>query len=255
MTKRATSRKDNRLQLVLNDSEAVRNGAQKRKTFSVLDMHNIKPLTDNQEKVFELFDAIPDTGLLLEGFPGTGKTFLAIYIALTHILSKNSPFKKLVIIRSTVPSRDMGFLKGTEEEKIAAYERPYVQLFDSIFKYKKAYENLKELGIVEFESTAFLRGTTFDDTIVILDEAQNCEFQEADTVATRIGTNSKFVVCGDMYQTDLKKVGEIDGAKKFFNLIRNMKSNDVVNFNNLDDIVRSGYTREVIMTKIRLGYM
>lgn len=252
MTKRAARKKNvQMLQLVADNHSAITQGP-RRKTFSVHDMHDIEPLTDNQEKAFELFDVLPDSGVFLEGCPGTGKTFIAIYNALRLILDKNTPYKTLVIVRSTVPSRDMGFLKGTEEEKIAAYERPYHSIFDNIFKFKKSYENMKELGLVQFESTAFLRGTTFDDTIVLLDEAQNLLFDEGMTVASRIGTNSKFFICGDTHQSDFRKDQEKEGAEKFFKLIRSMPSMDSLRFG-VADIVRSGFVRELIETQIRLG--
>lgn len=252
MTKRAARKKDvHTLQLVAANHAAITQGPS-RKSFSVHDMHIIEPLTDNQERAFEFFDAFPDSGVFLEGCPGTGKTFIAIYNALKLVLDKNTPYKRLVIIRSTVPSRDMGFLKGTEEEKIAAYERPYIALFDNIFKFKKSYENMKELGLVHFESTAFLRGNTLDDAIVLLDEAQNVLFEEGMTVASRIGTNSKFFVCGDTHQSDLKKNQEKEGAEQFFRVLRAMPSMDSLRFG-VPDIVRSGFVRELIETQIKLG--
>ncbi|HET8686827.1 MAG TPA: PhoH family protein [Methanosarcina sp.] len=253
MTKRATKRREaDVLKLVATNQAAINEGPRK-KTFSVHDMHPIEPLTDNQEAAFELFDIQPDCGIFLEGCPGTGKTFIALYNGLKLVLDKNTPYKKLVIIRSTVPTRDMGFLKGTEEEKIAAYERPYHSLFDHIFKYKKSYDNMKEAGLIEFESTAFLRGTTFDDCIVILDEAQNVSFNEGMTVASRIGTNSKFIMCGDTHQSDFKKDTDKSETEKFFKLIRSMPSVDSIKFH-VDDIVRSGWCRELIETQIKLGF-
>jgi len=160
----------------------------------------------------------------------------------------------LIIVRSTVPTRDMGFLKGTEEEKFAPYERPYMALFDSIFKVKKSYENMKELGLVQFESTAFLRGNTFDDAIVLFDEFQNSTYEEFSTVASRIGTNSKFVVSGDTHQSDLQKACDLSGNQKFLKVMKAMGSNDCVRFAP-EDIVRSGYVKDLILTQIKLGYL
>lgn len=252
MTRRAARKSETRkLQLVTANHEAITQGP-RRKSFSVQDMHHIEPLTDNQERAFELFDTHPDCGIFLEGYPGTGKTFIAVYNALKLVLNKDTPFKKLVIIRSTVPSRDMGFLPGEEKEKFAPYERPYEALFDNIFKYKKSYENMKEAGLVQFESTAFLRGNTYDDAIVLLDECQNTSFAEACTVASRIGTNSKFVVCGDTNQSDFAKATERSDNYNFFRLIKAMPSVETIKFD-IDDIVRSGFVRELIMTQIKLG--
>lgn len=252
MTKRAARRQQfDSLKLVANNQAAMNEGP-RRKTFSVQDMHAIEPLTDNQERAFELFDAIPDTGIFLEGCPGTGKTFIAIYNSLKLILDKNTPYKKIILLRSIVSSRDIGFLKGSAEEKAEIYENPYHGIFDNIFKYKKSYENMKEAGLVQFESTSFLRGSTFDDCIVILDEAQNVTFNEGITVASRLGTNSKFVVCGDTHQSDFRKENEKSEAYNFFRLIKSMPSVESVKFG-VEDIVRSRWCKELIETQIRLG--
>ncbi|HET8689431.1 MAG TPA: PhoH family protein [Methanosarcina sp.] len=252
MTRRAARKKEvQTLQLVSANHDAMTNGP-RRKTFSVQDMHHIEPLTDNQERAFELFDNQPDCGIFLEGYPGTGKTFIALYNSLKLVLDKNTPFKRLIIIRSTVPTRDLGFLPGEEDEKFAPYERPYQALFDNIFKYKKSYENMKEAGLVHFESTAFLRGNTYDDAVLFFDECQNSTFAEFSTVVSRVGTNSKLVISGDTNQSDFVKSSDKSDNYNFFRVLNAMPSIEKVKFGT-EDIVRSGLCREMILTQIKLG--
>jgi len=253
-TKRVSRQKrEERLQLVSNDNIARIEGPQRRKTFNLQDMHNFDPLTENQARAFEFIDEQADCGVVLHGYPGTGKSFIAIYRALQLVLSKQTCFKKILIVRSTVQSRDMGFLPGEDKEKIAPFEEPYIGIFDTIFKFKKSYENLKEAGIVEFASTAFLRGTTYDDTIIIFDEFQNTKYQEATTVISRVGNRSKVILCGDVNQNDLKDQEKSD-CKKFLDLMYKIQSNDFIQFD-VQDIVRSGYVKDVIMAQIALKHI
>lgn len=254
MTKRARQKSAvHQFKLISNDLEATINGAQRRKNFTIHDMYKFDPLTRAQQLAFEFIDSESDSGVVLSGCPGTGKTFIAVYRALQLVLSKETCFKKIVIVRSTAQSRDVGFLPGEKEEKVAPFEKPYEKIMDTIFKFKKSYENLKEAGIVEFESTSFLRGNTFDDTIVIFDEFQNTTYSEACTVASRLGDRSKLIISGDLFQSDLKK-NEKDEARKFLELMMNMPSNDVVEFGP-EDIVRSGYVKELIKTQLKLKHI
>lgn len=240
------------IQMAARNQEAINQGPSMRKKFTLHDMHEIEPLTDNQEKAMDLWTDQSDIGLMLEGCAGTGKTWLAIYLSMQAILDQDTPYKKLVIVRSTAQSRDIGFLKGTEEEKIQVFKKPYIGIFDELFKFKKSFENAEEIGLVEFECTSFLRGTTFNDCIVVFDEAQNALFGEAMTVASRMGRNSKLVISGDTKQSDLIKPADRESAEKFFILMRKMKSMHNVKFT-VDDIVRSGFVKELIMTQIALG--
>lgn len=251
MTRRAARRKETEgLKLVANNQAAMNEGP-RRKTFSIQDMHKIEPLTDNQERAFELFDDSSDA-IVLEGFPGTGKTFIAIYNALKLVLDKDTPFKQIIIVRNALSVHDIGHLPGDVKQKSEVYEAPYHGIFDSIFKYKKSYENMKEAGLVRFEIVSHMRGITLDSALVILEEAQNFSFHQGLTVATRIGAHSKLIVCGDTKQSDFKKESEKSEAINFFKLIKSMPSTQSIKFG-VDDIVRSNWTKELIETQIKLG--
>lgn len=214
---------------------------QKKKKLTSHDLLGIQPLTDVQAEAFHTFHNFDVISLL--GSAGTGKTFLACYLALRSIVEGNH--SKLLIVRTAVPTREVGYLPGTLEEKEEIYERPYHTIFDQLIKYKsRNYENMKEIGIVSFESTSYMRGTTFDNTIILFDEVQNASFQELDTVMTRIGENSKIIFVGDGRQADLKK----NGLEHFMTILRDMKSHGGVEFG-VDDVVRSGLVKEYLITK------
>jgi len=214
---------------------------QKKKKLTIHDLYSIKPLTDQQEDAFHAFHNYDVVSLL--GSAGTGKTFLACYLALKSIVDGNH--KNLLIVRSAVPSREVGYLPGTLEEKEQVYERPYHTIFDQLIKYKSNnYTNMKEIGIVDFESTSYMRGETFDDTIVIFDEVQNASFQELDTVMTRCGENTKMIFVGDGRQADLKK----NGLEHFMSILREMKCYGSVEFG-VNDVVRSGIVKDYLIAK------
>lgn len=216
-----------------------------QKKFSPMDMINVKPLTHNQQRVFDLWS--DNYSMILAGSAGTGKSFLAIYLALNEILSNNSEYDSLIIVRSAVPAREQGFVPGTQEEKNSVYESPYIALFDEIFKKKNQYKFLKEVGIVKFETTAFIRGKTFDNSIIIFDEFQNANWEELSTVATRVGKNSKVLFCGDIAQNDLhRKRNDDSGFDKFVSIADRVPSFRRVTFTR-DDIVRSSFVKEFII--------
>lgn len=223
---------------------------QTRKTFHLKDLKSVKPLTKNQDILFKQWQDNPDHCFFLCGSAGTGKTFLATHLALIDLLSEYNHYKKIVIIRSPVQVRDLGFTPGTEEEKMALYEKPYKRIFDEMFPYANSYEHMKEKGLVEFESTSFLRGQTFNDSLIIVDECQNMSFQEINTVATRIGEGSKVFFCGDMKQSDLnKKANDVSGFGPFFEIMKNMPDwCKIVEFKP-EDIVRSGFVKSYILQK------
>ena len=214
------------------------------------ELRHIKPLTPNQEKVFNSYNK--GYHLMLHGFAGTGKTFCALYLALNEILTNQSIYDKIVIIRSVVPSRDMGFLPGSMKEKIQVYEEPYREICTSLFKRSDAYDILKMKGIVHFTTTSFLRGITFNKAIVILDESQNLSFAECDTVMTRMGDESRLVICGDFRQTDLNKPHEKEGITQLMKITNRINTFQHIDFAK-EDIVRSGLVRSYIIQKYELG--
>jgi phosphate starvation-inducible protein PhoH len=211
-----------------------------------LDVKEITPKTETQQKVFDEYDL--NKNLLLHGFPGTGKTFLSMYLTLDEILyEKTTPYKKLIIIRSAVPGRDQGFLPGNLKEKSKIYEGPYSNVVSELFGRGDAYELLKSKGIIEFETTMSLRGITFRNCIVFVDEIQNMTFQELDTIITRYGEKCKFIFSGDFRQNDLKK-NEESGILKFINILNRVKGVMTIDFG-IEDIVRSGLVKDYIIAK------
>lgn len=204
------------------------------------------PLSDNQSKAFHGYHK--DKNLILSGSAGTGKTFIAMYLALREVLEGKSPYKKVVIIRSVVPTREMGFLPGTEEEKVSAYKIPYVDICAELFNDNMAFQRLEDHGMIEFISTSFIRGTTLNNSVIILDEMQNCVFRELDTVITRVGSRARFIMCGDYYQSDFDKHSDKDGVLNFLRIVTAMNAFEFVEFT-WADIVRSDFVRDYIVTK------
>tara|TARA_B110000902_G_C14165119_1_gene534652 strand:+ start:314 stop:1018 length:705 start_codon:yes stop_codon:yes gene_type:complete len=210
------------------------------------DMVAIEPLTNNQKEVFQAY-ARGDS-LVLSGSAGTGKTFMALSLALEDVLDKETPYDKVIVIRSIVPTREIGFLPGTEEEKKEAYTGPYQSICAELFEQGDAWNKLQAAGTVDFQSTSFIRGITFNNAIVVVDEMQNLNFHELDSVITRVGRNCKFVMCGDYYQSDFDKAREKNGIVQFLSIIEQLKRFTVVEFG-WEDIVRSDFVRDYIMTK------
>ena len=186
--------------------------------------------------------------LVLAGSAGTGKTFVALSLALEDVLDKEVPYDKCVIVRSIVPTRDIGYLPGDEEEKKDAYTGPYRSICSELFQSADAWTKLKQAGTVQFMSTSFIRGMTISNAIVVLDEMQNLTFHELDSIITRVGQNCKFIMCGDYYQSDFTKETDKTGILKFLSIIEQLKNFTVVEFG-WEDIVRSDFVRDYIMTK------
>lgn len=214
------------------------------------DLKHIEPLTENQRNAFRAYEQ--DKNLLLHGIAGTGKSFIAMYLALRQVLHKDSPYKKVVIVRSVVPTRDMGFLPGNNKEKTKVYEAPYFAICNELFGRSDAYEYLKHKDVIEFISTSFIRGITLNDCIVIVDEIANCTLHELDSVITRIGKNCKVIFCGDFRQSDFTRTQEKNGLHEFMDIIKRMKSFYFIDFKE-EDIVRSSLVRDYIIQKNRLG--
>ena len=210
------------------------------------DMITVEPLTPNQRAVFQAYER--DYSLVLAGSAGTGKTFMALSLALEDVLDRETPYDKVIVVRSIVPTRDIGFLPGTEEEKKDAYTGPYRSICGELFEEADAWQKLVQQGAVAFESTSFIRGVTFNNAIVVIDEMQNLNFHELDSVITRVGRNCKFVMCGDYYQSDFDKERDKNGILKFLSIIEQLNKFQVIEFG-WEDIVRSDFVRDYIMTK------
>ena len=189
---------------------------------------------------------------MLHGYAGTGKTFCALYLALNELLTGNSNYDKIILIRSVVPSRDMGFLPGSIKDKTKVYEEPYKEICDDLFGRGDGYDILKLKKLIEFTTTSFLRGMTFNNAIVIVDETNNMLMSELDTVMTRMGNNSRIIFCGDYRQTDLNKPHEQEGITKFMRITKRIGSFKHIEFEK-EDIVRSGVVRDYIIQKTEMG--
>ena len=235
---------------ILKQQGILEDGNQLSASFSIV--NHIKPMTDNQGKAFNSWHG--GYNLMLHGIAGTGKTFLALYFALSEILNKNTPYKKVWIIRSTVSSRDQGFMPGTKAQKEAVFEEPYPPICTKFFDRGDAYQILKQKNMIEFRSTSFLRGVTFDDCIIVVDEIQNMNDGELHTIMTRVGQNCKIIFAGDIKQDDLtsKRFNEQSGIADFIKIIRSMPEFRFTEFF-IDDIVRSDLVKSYIIARDKLG--
>lgn len=215
------------------------------------DLLQFDPITHNQELAYNAWEE--GDNLVLSGSAGTGKTFIGMYLALEDVLDRDTEYDKLFIVRSMVPTRDMGYLPGTKEEKEQAYILPYKAIANEFFGDIASYNKLITGKQIEFMSTSFIRGSTFDNCIMLVDEMQNLTFHELDSIITRVGKNSKIIFCGDYRQSDFKFQDERDGIMKFLNIVEQLKNFTMVTFG-WEDIVRSDFVRDYIMTKEMLGY-
>ena len=228
----------------------------RRKPISEDYMIPVEPITDNQKRVFDAWDE--DKMIYAYGVAGTGKTFIALYKALRDVLGETTPYEKIYIVRSLVATREIGFLPGDHEDKSSLYQIPYKNMVQAMFEmpddnsYDMLYDNLKAQETISFWSTSFIRGTTLDNAIVIIDECQNLNFHELDSIITRVGQDSKIIFCGDAAQTDLQKISERTGIIDFQRIIQNMEEFSLIEFN-IEDIVRSGLVRSYLINKINLG--
>ncbi len=229
----------------------------RRKPLSSDYLIDIDPLTDNQKKLFDSY--ANQKHLVAYGCAGTGKTFITLYNALKEVLNERSPYEKVYIVRSLVATREIGFLPGTYDDKSDIYQIPYKNMVKYMFQmpsdaeFEMLYGNLKSQETIKFWSTSFLRGTTLDNSIVIVDEFQNCTSHELDSIITRIGENSKIMFCGDATQSDLVKTNDRNGIIDFMSILRKMPSFDIIEFG-VDDIVRSGLVKEYIIAKMEAGF-
>ena len=219
-------------------------------------MTEVKPLTDNQTTAFAQYSE--GKNLLLHGAAGTGKTFITLYMALQEVLDENSPYDKIYIVRSLVPTREIGFLPGDHEDKSALYQIPYKNMVRYMFSmpddnsFEMLYDNLRAQETISFWSTSFIRGVTLDNAIVIVDEFSNLNFHELDSMITRIGEESKIMFCGDITQTDLTRENDKNGISDFIKILQNMEDFSCIEFG-IDDIVRSGLVKSYLIAKYNLG--
>tara|TARA_Y100000739_G_scaffold35021_1_gene26605 strand:- start:1600 stop:2349 length:750 start_codon:yes stop_codon:yes gene_type:complete len=217
---------------------------------------DITPLTDNQKILFDLY--AQQKNIVAYGVAGTGKTFITLYNALKDVLDESTPYERVYIVRSLVSTREIGFLPGDHEDKSTLYQIPYKNMVKYMFQmpsdadFEMLYGNLKSQETIKFWSTSFLRGTTLDNAIIIVDEFQNLNFHELDSIITRVGENSKICFCGDASQTDLVKTNDKNGIVDFMGILRKMVSFGIIEFD-VNDIVRSGLVKEYIVAKLQSG--
>ena len=228
----------------------------RKKPLSANHLVDITPLTDNQKRLFDSYS--DNKHLVAYGCAGTGKTFITFYNALKEVLDENTPYEKIYIVRSLVSTREIGFLPGDHEDKADIYQIPYKNMVKYMFRmnseadFEMLYGNLKAQDTIKFWSTSFLRGTTLDNAIIIVDEFQNLNFHELDSIITRVGENSRIMFCGDARQTDLIKTNDRNGIVDFMNILRKMPSFDIIEFD-INDIVRSGLVKEYLIAKLDMG--
>ena len=228
----------------------------KKKEINYSDLVKIEPITDTQKQVFKSWKE--GKNQFLCGCAGTGKTFVSMYLAFEEVLRNETAYDKVIIVRSLIPTREIGLLQGDEEDKAALYQVPYANMAQFMFKqpneqaFNILYDRLKAQGSLYFLSTSFLRGLTFDNSIIIVDECQNLNFHELDTIITRVGQDSKISFCGDFMQSDLTKRNEKDGLHDFVKILEEMDEFNISEFS-IGDIVRSGFVRSYLIQKTKLG--
>ena len=226
------------------------------KEINISNLVTVKPITDNQKVVFETWKK--NKNQFLFGAAGTGKTFCALYLAMQSVLDLKTSYEKVVLVRSLIPTREIGFLPGDEEDKAALYQVPYQNMVQFMFEqpneqsFSNLYDRLKGQGTLFFLSTSFLRGLTLDNAIIIVDECQNMNFHELDTITTRVGQDSKIMYCGDFDQSDLQRTNEKNGLHDFLRILEEMEEFNCTEFT-IGDIVRSGFVRNYLINKIKLG--
>tara|TARA_Y100001937_G_scaffold66672_1_gene91175 strand:- start:358 stop:1116 length:759 start_codon:yes stop_codon:yes gene_type:complete len=217
---------------------------------------DIEPITDNQKKLFDSYSE--GKHLVAYGTAGTGKTFISLYNALSDVLDETTPYERIYLVRSLVSTREIGFLPGDHEDKADIYQIPYKNMVKYMFQmpsdadFEMLYGNLKAQETIKFWSTSFIRGTTLDNAVIIVDEFQNLNFHELDSIITRVGENSRIIFSGDASQTDLVKTNDRNGIHDFLNILRKMPSFDIIEYG-IDDIVRSGLVKEYIISKLEVG--
>ena len=229
----------------------------RKKPISLDRLVDVKPVTENQKKLFDAYNQ--QKHLFVYGCAGTGKTFCSLYLALKDILNEITPYDRVVIVRSLVATREIGFLPGDHEDKSSLYQIPYKNMVKYMFEmtsdaeFEMLYGNLKQQESIKFWSTSFIRGTTLDNAIILVDECQNLNFHELDSIITRVGEDSKIIFCGDATQSDLTRGNERGGILDFMKIIQRMPEFESIEFD-INDIVRSGLVKSYIVNKLALGF-
>jgi phosphate starvation-inducible protein PhoH len=249
----ATKKAKNKKRLVLHNYDFYQDSYEKPRLVPVhtikphnFRLNNITPKTENQKLAFAAFNQ--GNHLMLHGMAGTGKTFLSLYLSLNELLNNKNGRGKIYIVRSIVPTRDIGFLPGDQNEKTRVYEAPYQAICNELFGRGDAYQILKQKNIIEFVSTSFIRGITLNNCFVLVDEFSNCNFHELDSVITRTGENCRLIFCGDFRQSDLTREQERNGIRKFMQIIQNINGIVYVEFRK-EDIVRSKLVSDYIIER------
>lgn len=229
----------------------------RKKPINLDTLSEIKPVTENQSKLFDAYNS--QKHLFVYGCAGTGKTFCSLYLALKDVLNEITPYDRVVVVRSLVATREIGFLPGDHEDKSSLYQIPYKNMVKSMFEmnndteFEMLYGNLKQQESIKFWSTSFIRGTTLDNCIVLVDECQNLNFHELDSIITRVGEDSKIIFCGDATQSDLTRNTERSGVIDFMRIIQRMPEFESIEFD-VNDIVRSGLVKSYIINKLAAGF-
>lgn len=245
MATRRKSKKDRQIEFLedalIHNGEAAK---QPKKRFTLHDLKTIRPMSTGQEIMFNSY--FSGKHIVASGSAGTGKTYAALYLALTDVLNSESKQDKIIIVRSAVATRDIGFLPGSILEKLMAYEEPYKDIMKDLLRKNTAYDDMKELDKLSFMSTSYVRGLTWDNAVIILDEVQSMTFHEINSVVTRLGKNSRLIICGDIGQNDLvTKKSEQSGFNRMIEVTNRMDDFDTINFTR-NDIVRSKFVKSWI---------
>ena len=231
----------------------TRTKTKRRVNIDASKMVPIEPLTENQMKMFDAWDE--GKHLFIYGAAGTGKTFCALYKALYDCLKATPSYENVYIVRSLVATREIGFLPGDHEDKSSLYQIPYKNMVKYMFEmgsdsdFENLYASLKSQETIKFWSTSFLRGVTLDNSVIIIDEMQNLNFHELDSIITRVGENTRIVFCGDAMQSDLVRDKEKNGIHDFMRILELMKDDFELIEMGIDDICRSGLVRNYLVAK------
>lgn len=245
-----TERENEHLRHITNNNQSAITSGQQKKKWTLQDINEIKMLTDAQQEMARCY--YQGSHVCGYGEAGTGKTFVAVYLGISDVINKNAIVDKLVIIRSIVQTRSIGFMPGDEEEKTSRYKDPYRQILKELFNRPRTYDDMEDAEMIQFLPTSFVRGITIENAVMVVDEAQNMTFEELDSVVTRAGENTRVIVVGDdVYQNDLKnKPHERTGFPEFVDISsRHMDTVACVPFKENDQVVRSLFVRDWLRAK------